>query len=91
MLAWAHGSLRSARVEPAPFSWRIVHGPWFDNNLATLESDERKLWLRWEGGRTDDPPGLAAKLVRKLARRTVDRDAHEDPTLVLLQEIRIDA
>ena len=82
---------RSARVEPAPFSWRTVHGPWFDNNLATLESDERKLWLRWEGGRTDDPPGLAAKLVRKLARRTVDRDAHEDPTLVLLQEIRIDA
>ena len=82
---------RSAHVKPPPFSWRTVHGPWFDNNLATLESDERKLWLRWEGGRTDDPPGLAAKLVRKLARRTVDRHAHEDPTLVLLQEIRIDA
>ncbi|HSS68854.1 MAG TPA: alkaline phosphatase D family protein [Nocardioidaceae bacterium] len=82
---------RRARVKPAPFSWRTVHGPWFDNNLATLESDGRKLWLRWEGGRTDDPPGLAAKLVRKLARRTVDRDAHEDPALVLLQEVRIDA
>jgi hypothetical protein len=82
---------RMARVTPAPFTWRTIHGPWFDNNIATLESDERKLWVRWEGGRTEDPPGLWAKLVRKLARRTVDRDAHEDPALVLLQEIRIDA
>jgi hypothetical protein len=82
---------RSAGVKPAPFAWRTIHGPWFDNNLATLESDERKLWLRWEGGRTKDPRGLAAKVARKLARRTVDRDALEDPKLVLLQEIRIDA
>jgi phosphodiesterase/alkaline phosphatase D-like protein len=82
---------RMAGVEPAPFSWRTVHGPWFDNNLATLESDERKLWLRWEGGCTADPPGLPARVWRKIARRTVDRTADEEVRLVLLQEIRVDA
>ena len=41
---------RSAKVPPPPFEWRNVHGPWFDNNLATLETDGRKLWIRWETG-----------------------------------------
>jgi hypothetical protein len=84
---------RTARVQPPPFKWRTVHGPWFDNNVATLESDARKLWVRWEGGRVDDQrgPGLVGKLWGKVARRTVDRTAYEDPELVLLQEIRVDA
>jgi hypothetical protein len=82
---------RTARVAPAPFKWRTMHGPWFDNNIATVESDARKLWVRWEGGRTEDPSRLWAKVWRKIARRTVDRGAQEDPELVLLQEIRVDA
>jgi hypothetical protein len=78
---------RLARVKPAPFSWRTVHGPWFDNNIATLESDDRKLWVRWEGGHALH----SHRPWRIIARRTIDRHANEDPELVLLQEIRVDA
>jgi hypothetical protein len=78
---------RLARVKPAPFTWRTIHGPWFDNNIATLESDARKLWIRWEGGHAMH----SHRPWRIVARRTIDRHASEDPELVLLREIRIDA
>ncbi|MDQ3615875.1 MAG: alkaline phosphatase family protein [Actinomycetota bacterium] len=41
---------RSAKVPKPPFSWRLVKGPWFDNNLATLEDTEEGLLLSWETG-----------------------------------------
>jgi hypothetical protein len=44
---------RRAKVPPAPISWRTIRGPWFDNNLATLETRGRCLWLRWETGVVD--------------------------------------
>ena len=41
---------RRAKVADPPLSWRTVHGPWFDNNLATLETRGRGLALRWDSG-----------------------------------------
>ena len=52
---------RRAKVPPSPISWRTIRGPWFDNNLATLETRGRCLWLRWETGVVDsghDDPRL---------------------------------
>ena len=51
---------RSAKVPDAPLQWRFLKGPWFDNNLATLEVDGRGLRLWWatgvvEGGQHDRP------------------------------------
>jgi len=47
---------RSAQMADAPFSWRLVEGPWFENSLATLEASEHCLDLWWETGvvRGDD-------------------------------------
>ena len=42
---------RRARVEPPPITWRTTRGPWFDNNLATLETRGRDLTMRWEKGK----------------------------------------
>jgi len=41
---------RRANVPPAPLEWKTVRGPWFDNNLATLETDGRSLRMRWDRG-----------------------------------------
>ena len=41
---------RRAKVPPAPLEWKTVRGPWFDNNLATLETDGRSLRMRWDRG-----------------------------------------
>jgi hypothetical protein len=41
-----------ARVPRPELEWRITHGPWYDNNLATLETDGRLLSMRWEAGTT---------------------------------------
>jgi hypothetical protein len=51
---------RSVRLAPPPFHWRIAKGPWFDNNLATLATDGRKLSIWWEqgvvvDGKVDEP------------------------------------
>ena len=40
----------SRRVPSAPYHWTLTHGPWFDNNLATLEVRGRGLAIRWEEG-----------------------------------------
>jgi hypothetical protein len=44
---------RSARVPEPPFRWRRVKGPWFDNNLATLEVTPEGLELWWATGKVD--------------------------------------
>jgi hypothetical protein len=51
---------RSAKVPDPPFRWRRVRGPWFDNNLATLEVTPQGLEMWWakgtvEGDRHDRP------------------------------------
>jgi hypothetical protein len=55
-----HRMARAAGVPDPPFRWRRVKGPWFDNNLATLEVKPEGLemwWARGEvhGGRHDRP------------------------------------
>ena len=47
------GLARLAKVPPPELDWDITHGPWYDNNLATLETNGRRLAMRWEAGTTD--------------------------------------
>jgi hypothetical protein len=51
---------RSVRLQEPPLRWHMAKGPWFENNLATLESQGRSLSIWWErgvvkNGRTDEP------------------------------------
>jgi hypothetical protein len=48
---------RSVRLPEPPLRWHIAKGPWFDNNLATLEADGRHLSVWWERGviKSGDP------------------------------------
>ena len=41
---------RWARLPEAPVRWRLAKGPWFDNNLATLEVTPSGLHLWWARG-----------------------------------------
>ena len=45
---------RSAKVPNAPFRWRGVAGPWFDNNLAVLEDTPDGLRMSWFTGVVED-------------------------------------
>ena len=45
-----HVVARSAKVPDAPLRWRLARGPWFDNNLATLEITEPGLRIWWATG-----------------------------------------
>ncbi|QDH11166.1 alkaline phosphatase family protein [Nocardioides dongxiaopingii] len=49
-----HVVARSAKVPDAPFSWRLVEGPWFDNNLAVLEVHGEGIRLWWATGKVED-------------------------------------
>jgi hypothetical protein len=44
---------RTARVKPAPFRWRKLQGPWFDNMIAVVEDREDGLEIRWHTGVLD--------------------------------------
>ena len=46
--AAARGLARSAGVSPPAIRWRLTGGPWFDNQLATLTLDGRRLDFRIE-------------------------------------------
>ena len=41
---------RTDKVPTAPYNWRVTEGPWFDNNLATLQVRGRGLVIRWDSG-----------------------------------------
>jgi len=45
-----HLVARSAKVPDAPVTWRMLDGPWFDNNLATLEVTAEGLRMWWATG-----------------------------------------
>jgi hypothetical protein len=45
---------RSAKVPDPPFRWERVRGPWFDNNVATLEVTEDGLEMWWATGTVED-------------------------------------
>jgi hypothetical protein len=41
---------RSTKVPNAPFSWKNLAGPWFDNSIAVLEERPDGLAVRWHTG-----------------------------------------
>lgn len=45
---------RTDKVPSAPYNWRVTEGPWFDNNLATLQVRGRGLVIRWDSGLVRD-------------------------------------
>ncbi len=50
-----HGGAASAKVPNAPVSWRLLEGPWFDNNIATLEvrpGEGLRMW--WGTGEVEN-------------------------------------
>jgi len=53
---------RSAKVPDAPFTWRNLAGPWFDNSIAVLEDREDGLALRWHTGVVEDGDHLHPRL-----------------------------
>jgi hypothetical protein len=77
---------RRAGVADPPFSWRTVHGPWFDNNLATLEVDGPRLQVRWERGVVRRARGI----LRRIRRRAGRRAEPESPVLEIVRELRVD-
>jgi hypothetical protein len=60
---------RAAGVEEEPLRWDIEEGPWFDNQVATLELDGRSAWMVLdkvvEPG--DGPPRLERVMRRQLS------------------------
>ncbi|KRE58951.1 alkaline phosphatase D family protein [Phycicoccus sp. Soil748] len=51
---------RTSKVPNAPYQWPMTEGPWFDNNLATLQVRGRGLVMRWDlgevkGDKYDEP------------------------------------
>jgi hypothetical protein len=57
----------SSKVPSAPFNWRVTHGPWFDNSLATVEVRGRGHVIRWDAGEVRDD-ALDAPDLRQVAR-----------------------
>jgi hypothetical protein len=60
---------RAAGVDPEPASWRVTDGPWFDNQIATLDIDRRHIAFRLESavGAGDELPRLDEVITRSLA------------------------
>ncbi len=48
-----HLVAQSAKVADAPLTWKPLEGPWFDNNLATLEVTDSGLRMWWATGVVD--------------------------------------
>ncbi|WP_248763260.1 alkaline phosphatase D family protein [Pseudarthrobacter sp. SSS035] len=53
---------RSARVPNPPFRWKRLEGPWFTNNLASLEVVPEGLKLWWQTGVVEDGDELHPRL-----------------------------
>jgi len=69
-VAWAWRLLARLAGAPAPpLGWRVLAGPRFDNQVGTLELDGRAARVRIErvAGGSDDAPGLAVLIDRRLA------------------------
>ena len=61
---------RTDKVPTAPYNWRVTEGPWFDNNLATLQVRGRGLVIRWDSGVVRDEAYDEPEL-RQVARVTI--------------------
>ena len=58
---------RSAGVKDPELRWRMAEGPYFDNQVATLELHERRSRLTLERTKPGDADGLHVCFTRKLA------------------------
>ena len=60
---------RAAGVQGEPLTWEIADGPWFDNQVGTLELDGRRCSFRLESavGRAEELPRLVHTALRRLA------------------------
>ena len=67
----------SGRVPDPPFRWRNIRGPWFDNNLASLEDTADGLTLSWQSGAVDGDQYLHPRL-REVAAMTVPKRRSSD-------------
>ena len=56
----------------APYRVAVTEGPWFDNNLATLEVRGRGLVMRWDTGEVRGERYDAARLDRSRASPITD-------------------
>ncbi|WP_159803507.1 alkaline phosphatase D family protein [Arthrobacter zhaoguopingii] len=63
---------RSVKVTKPPFRWRNIRGPWFDNNLASLEDTADGLTVSWQSGTVDGDDHFHPRL-REVAAMTVPR------------------
>jgi hypothetical protein len=68
---------RSARVPDPPFHWSRVKGPWFDNNLASLEVSTEGLNLWWQTGVVEDGDHLHPRLERVASLTVAPRSSQE--------------
>jgi hypothetical protein len=59
-----HVVAQSAKVADAPLTWKPLEGPWFDNNLATLEVTGSGLRMWWATGMVDDGQHDRPRLAR---------------------------
>jgi len=68
---------RSARVPDPPFRWTRVKGPWFTNNLATLEVVPEGLKLWWQTGVVEGGDNLHPRLETVASLTVLSRQAQE--------------
>ena len=63
------GLARAARVEGESLTWDITDGPWFDNQLATLQLNGKRCTFQLEQalGGGDELPTLRQVAVRRLS------------------------
>jgi hypothetical protein len=52
----------SAKVANAPFHWRNLAGPWFDNSIAVVEERPEGLSVRWHTGTVENGDHLHPRL-----------------------------
>jgi PhoD-like phosphatase len=67
--AIGRGLARAAGVEGEPLTWEITDGPWFDNQVATLDLDGRRATFSLDKavGAGDEHPRLERVVSRRLA------------------------
>jgi hypothetical protein len=58
---------KAAGVAEESLSWTIEEGPWFDNQVATIEIDGRDAWMVLD--KTVDPPDGPPRLERVMRRQ----------------------
>jgi hypothetical protein len=60
---------RAAGVPEEPLSWSIEEGPWFDNQVATIELDGTRGWMALDKvvDPDDGPPRLQRVMRRQLS------------------------